>query len=115
MLLLLTDRCGNQNGAFSGSELAQGLLTVSLRTVAVDTGTGVPLSIQEVLQGVSPFLGLHKNQSQGVLPYRTENTPSSDGEYDLCQTRCSFPHLYVCSHDDAKTNDFFPFYKWTLD
>lgn len=66
-------RCGHQNGAFSWSELAQGLLTVSLGTVTMDTGASIPLSIQEVLQGISTFLGLHKNQSQRVLPYRTEN------------------------------------------
>lgn len=67
-----TDRCGHQDGAFSCSELAQGLLSVSLGAVAVDTGAGVALPIQEVLQGVGAFLGLHEDQSQRVLTWGAE-------------------------------------------
>lgn len=66
---MITDRCGHQNGALSRSELVQGLLSVSLGTVAMDTGAGVALPVQEVLQGVRAFLGLHKHQSQRVLAW----------------------------------------------
>lgn len=69
---MFSNRCGHQNGAFSWSELAQGLLSVSLGAVAMDTGAGVALAVQEVLQGVGTFLGLHKHQSQRVLAWRTE-------------------------------------------
>lgn len=102
---VVTDRCGNQNGAFSWSELAQGLLTVSLRTITMDTGTSIPLSIQEVLQGISPFLGLHKNQSQWVLPYRTENIQLMVN-MTSAKKLCLCWHLYICSQDYAKTNNF---------
>lgn len=67
---MFSNRCGHQNGAFSWSELAQGLLSVSLGAVAVDTGAGVALAVQEVLQGVGTFLGLHKHQSQRVLAWK---------------------------------------------
>lgn len=69
---MFSNRCRHQNGAFSWSELAQGLFSVSLRAVAVDTGAGVALAVQEVLQGVCTFLGLHKHQSQRVLALKTE-------------------------------------------
>lgn len=62
-----TDRGGNENWAFPRSELAQCLLAVSLGAVSMDTGAGVTLTVQEVLQGVSSFLGLHKHQSERVL------------------------------------------------
>lgn len=66
-MCVFTDRRGHQNGAFSRSELVQGLLPVSLGAVAMDTGAGIALAVQEVLQGVGAFLGLHKDQSQRVL------------------------------------------------
>lgn len=59
-----SDRCGHQDGALPRSELAQGLLAVPLRAVAVDAGAGVALAVQEVLQGVGALLGLHKHQRQ---------------------------------------------------
>lgn len=69
---MFSNRCGHQNGAFSWSELAQGLLSVSLGAVAMDTGAGVAFAVQEVLQGVGTFLGLHKHQSQRVLAWKAE-------------------------------------------
>ena len=62
-------RCGHQNGATSGAELLQCLLSVSLGTVSMDTSAGVSLAIQEVLKGISSLLGLHKHQRQGVLTW----------------------------------------------
>ena len=45
----------------------QRLLAVALGPVAVDTGAGVALAVQEVLQGVGALLGLHEHQGQGFL------------------------------------------------
>lgn len=56
-----SDRCGHQDGALPRSELAQGLLTVPLRAVAMDAGAGVALAVQKVLQSVGALLGLHKH------------------------------------------------------
>lgn len=64
-----TDRRGDKNGALSRSELVQCLLAVSLGAVAMDTGASVALPVQEVLQGVGSFLGLHEDEGQGVLPW----------------------------------------------
>lgn len=64
-----TDRSGHQNGAFPRSELVQRLFAVSLRAVAVDTGAGVSLAVQEVLQGICTLLSFNKNQRQRVLPW----------------------------------------------
>ena len=58
----LTDRGSHQDGAAPGAELVQGLLAVALGAVAVDTGTGVALTVQEVLQCVGTLLGLHEHQ-----------------------------------------------------
>ena len=62
-----TYSCGHQNGALPRAELVKSLLTVSLRAVTVDTGAGITLAVQEVLQGVGTFLGLHKHQSERLL------------------------------------------------
>ena len=57
----------HEDGTASGAELVQGLLSVPLGAVAVDTGAGVALAVQEVLQGVGALLGLHEHQGQGFL------------------------------------------------
>ena len=62
-------RSGNQDGAASGAELVQRLLAVALGPVAVDTGAGVALAVQEVLQGVGALLGLNEHQCERVLPW----------------------------------------------
>ena len=58
---------GHEDGTASGAELVQGLLSVPLGAVAVDTGASVALAVQEVLQGVGALLGLHEHQGQGFL------------------------------------------------
>lgn len=60
-------RCSHQDGAASGAELMQSFFSVPLGAVSMDTGAGVALPVQEVLQGVGSFLGLHKHQSQRVF------------------------------------------------
>lgn len=44
----------------------------------MDTGAGVAFPIQEVLQGIGAFLGLHKNQSQRVLTWWTERESTTE-------------------------------------
>lgn len=44
-----THSCGNHNGATPRAELVKRLLAIPLRTVAMDTGAGIALAIQEIL------------------------------------------------------------------
>ena len=39
-------------------------LTITLRTVAMDTSRGVSICIQEVIECITPFLGLHEHQGE---------------------------------------------------
>lgn len=62
-------RCRHQYWAAPRAELVQSLLAVSLGTIAMDTGAGIALTVQEILQGIGSLLGFHKHQCQGVLTW----------------------------------------------
>lgn len=64
---VLPYRSGHQDGAAARAELVQRLFSVSLGAITVNTGAGVALTIQEVLQGVRSLLRLHKHQCQRLL------------------------------------------------
>eukprot|EP00951_Prasinocladus_malaysianus_P046897 scaffold648042_cov31-Prasinocladus_malaysianus.AAC.1 len=53
---------GHQHGGPARAEAAQGHLALLLGAVAVDAGGREAVPAQEVLQGVRPALGLHKDQ-----------------------------------------------------
>ena len=62
MSVHFTHSCGDQDGCPSSSEAVQGSLTITLRTVAMNTRAVVPLSIEEVVKSIASLLGLHKDE-----------------------------------------------------
>ena len=58
--------CGHQNGSLADAELVQRVLPLPLRTVAMDTRGRVVLVVEEVLEGVSALLRLHKHKGERV-------------------------------------------------
>ena len=48
------------------SEGLEGFLSLTLRSVTMDTGCRVTFTIQEMLEGVCAFLGLNEHQSEGL-------------------------------------------------
>ena len=65
-ILVSTYSRGNKDGSFASTEGPQRFLSLLLGAVAMDTGAGVALSVQEMVKGVRSLLGLHKHKSQGV-------------------------------------------------
>lgn len=56
-----THSSGNHDGASSRTKLVKCLLTITLRAVAMDTGAGIALAVEEVLKSVCSLLSLHKH------------------------------------------------------
>jgi len=65
--LISTHRSGHEHGRASGTEAAQGVLTLALRAVAVDRGHGVPFFVQVVFQSIGALLRLDEHESQRLL------------------------------------------------
>ncbi len=60
----LTHCRGYEDWRFATLELVEGILPLSLATVAMDTGTGIALGIQEVIQSVTALFSLDEDQRQ---------------------------------------------------
>lgn len=57
---------GHEDWCSGRLEAVQGRLPLRLRAVAMDTGAGVALGIEEVIQCVTALLGLHKDEGERV-------------------------------------------------
>ena len=65
----LTHSSGHHYWCAACPEVMQSSLSISLRAVAMDTATLVTLHVEEIVQSITRFLGLHKDQSKGISAY----------------------------------------------
>ena len=63
---VLTHSSSHQDGGGAILERAECVLSLRLTAVAMDTGTGVPILIEEVVQRITTLLGLNEHQSETV-------------------------------------------------
>ena len=59
--------CGNQDGGGTILEAPQCILPLNLTAVAMDACARIAPGIQEVIQRITTFLSLNKDQGEGVL------------------------------------------------
>ena len=57
---------GHQNWRPATLEAVQSSLTVALATVTMDTGGGIALGVEEVIESIATLLGLNEDECEGV-------------------------------------------------
>lgn len=68
----------------------------------MDTSACITLTIQEVLQRVCTFLGLHKNQGEGILACRMEQVLICEATREAPAFQDGKPELTYLKHFELK-------------